>query len=160
MEYLRGKLGASVREEGIGEAKAFEHVFNVVQGGLSGINCFMTGDRDYPLCRSVVDNNHEAVISVANREISDEIACHLGKRGGIPLSLDWYQTGRGRVCVDFHLLADSAAGDIIFDENRHSRPPVIPADEFEGFEMSGVSSSERVVVTTGDLVSQRKLGGT
>ena len=150
---MGGELRASVREERIGEAKAFEHVFDVIQGGLGGINCFMTRDRDYPLSRSVVDNDHEAVISVANREICDEIACHLRKWGGISLSFDWYQTGRGWVCVNFHLLADSAASDIIFDENRHPRPPVIPADEFEGFEMSGVSSSERVVVTTGDFMS-------
>ena len=69
----------------------FEHVFNIVQGHLSGINSFVTRDRDYPLSRSVVDNDHEAVIAIANREICDEIACHLGKWGGVSLSFDRYQ---------------------------------------------------------------------
>ena len=152
-EYLGGELWASVGEEGVGEAKAFEHVFDVIQGRLGGVNCLVTRDRDYPLSRSVVDNDHEAVISVANREICDEIACYLRKWSGIPLSFDQYQTRRGQMCVNFHLLADSATGDIIFDENRHPRPPVISADEFEGFKMSGVSSSEGIVVTAGDFVS-------
>ena len=69
----------------------FEHVFNIVQGRLGGVNCFMTRNRDYPLSRSVVDNNHEAVISVANREICDEVTRYLGKWGGVSLSFDWYQ---------------------------------------------------------------------
>ena len=57
--------------------------------------------------------------------------------------------------IDLHLLADSAAGNVVFDENRHSRPPVISADELEGFQVSGVSSGERIVVSAGDFVSQR-----
>ena len=57
------------------------------------------------------------------------------------------------MCVNLHLLADSAAGNIIFDENCHPRPPVISADKFEGFKMSRVSSSEGIVVTARDFVS-------
>ena len=130
-----------------------EHVFDIVQGHLSGIDCFMTRDRDYPLSRSVVDNDHEAVISIANREICDEIACHLGKWRGVPLSLDWYQTGRSRMSVDLHLLTDGAAGDVIFYKNCHTGPPIISANEFEGLQVSGVSSSEGIVVTPGDIMS-------
>ena len=60
---------------------------------MGGINHFMTRDRDYPLSRSVVDNDHEAVIAVTNWQICDEIAGHLGKWGGVSLTLDRYQTG-------------------------------------------------------------------
>ena len=102
----------------------------------------------------MVDNNHEAVISVANWEICDEITCHLRKWGGILLPLDWYQAGRGRMCIDFHLLADCAASDVVLDKDCHAGPPVISADEFKGFQVSRVSSGEGVVVSMGDFMSQ------
>ena len=59
-------MRASVREEGIRKTEAFKHVFDVVQGRLGGVNGFVTRDRDYPLSRSVVDNDHEAVIAIAD----------------------------------------------------------------------------------------------
>ena len=86
-------MWTSVGEEGVRKTKAFEHVFDIIQGCLSGINRFVTRDRDYPLSRSVVDNDHDAVIPIANQEIRDKVACHLGKRGGVSLTLDWYQAG-------------------------------------------------------------------
>ena len=92
-EYLKGKLGSSVREERLRKAKTFEHMFNVIQGCLNSINCLVTGNRDYPLYRSVVDNNHETVVAIANQQICDEITGYLGKWGGVSLAFDRYQAG-------------------------------------------------------------------
>ena len=62
------------------------------------------------------------------------------------------------MCINLHLLADCAASDVVFDKNRHARPPIILADEFEGFQVSGVSSSEGVMVTSGDFMSEGYTG--
>ena len=58
------------------------------------------------------------------------------------------------MCVDLHLLADCTSGDIVFDKYCYAGPPVVPVDQFEGFQMSGVSFSKGVMVSAGDFVSQ------
>ena len=55
--------------------------------------------------------------------------------------------------INLHLLANCTAGDVVLDKNCHAGPPIILADEFEGFQVSGVSSGEGVVVSVGDFVS-------
>ena len=60
--------------------------------------------------------------------------------------------------INLHLLADCAASNVIFDKNCHAGPPVISADKFEGLQVSGVSSGEGVMVSTGDFMSQGYAG--
>jgi len=58
------------------------------------------------------------------------------------------------VGVDFHLLANGAASNIVLDEYSHLWPPVVSADQFECFQVSRVSSRKRIVVTSGDVSSE------
>ena len=62
------------------------------------------------------------------------------------------------MCVNLHLLADSTASDVIFDKDCHAGPPVISADEFKGFQVSRMSSSEGVMVSAGDFMSEGYTG--
>ena len=63
------------------------------------------------------------------------------------------------MCVDFHLLAYSTAGNIVLHEYGHSWPPVVLMDQFECFQVSGVSSGKGVVVMGGDALSEVFIGG-
>ena len=51
LEYLRRELWASVREEGVWETKASEHVIDKILDSCLGVNCFVTRNANYPLHR-------------------------------------------------------------------------------------------------------------
>jgi len=58
------------------------------------------------------------------------------------------------VGIDFHLLAYGTASNIVLDEYGHLWPPVDSVDQFECFQVSGVSSRKRVMVMSGDVSSE------
>ena len=86
-------MWASIRKEGIWEAKAFVYVVDVVQGSLCGIDSFVARYRYYPLSRSMVDHDHKAVGALAWGKISNEVAGDLGEGKGVLLRFDRNESG-------------------------------------------------------------------
>ena len=61
------------------------------------------------------------------------------------------------MCVDFHLLAYSTAGNVVLDKYSHFWPPIVLLDQFDSFQVSGVSgvsSGKGVVVASSDVSSK------
>ena len=73
-------------------------------GYSHGINCFGTGDNDYPLHKAVVDHDQNRIFTTDFWEVSDEVDGDLfeGERGG---GGDWTQWRLGGMGVYFVLLA-------------------------------------------------------
>jgi len=63
------------------------------------------------------------------------------------------------VRVDFHLLVYSTAGNVVLDEYSHSWPSVVSTDQFECFQVSGVSSGKGVMIVSGDVSSEVFISG-
>jgi hypothetical protein len=121
-EDLGIELWSSVREEGVRKSELF---VDIVLGGLDGVDCFVAGNRNYPLSRSMVDHDHEAVKFIDQVNVSDEVTCDLEKEKDISPSFNRNQAGNRGVHVHFYLLANSTAGYVVLDKNGHSRPPVV-----------------------------------
>ena len=79
----------------------------------------------------MVDHDHDAIKTITLGEIHNEIASDLRKQGSILLSFDWNEARGGQVCVDFYLLTNGAARNIVLDEDHHSWPPIVTSYEFE-----------------------------
>ena len=60
----------------------------------------------------------------------NEIASDLGKWGSVLLGFDWNEARGGCVCVDFYLLTNGTACDIVPDEDCHPWPPIMTSYEF------------------------------
>ena len=58
MSKGRGKLGASVGDDGVIQAKAFEHVVEKELGNSICIDHLATRGKNYPLSKGMVDHNH------------------------------------------------------------------------------------------------------
>ena len=55
------------------KAKAFEYMVEEKFGHPCGIYRFQTRDENYPLCKAMVDHNHQRVMSIRRREVGDEV---------------------------------------------------------------------------------------
>ena len=64
------------------ETKAFKDVGKKKLGNASSINVFGTGSKDYPLCKAVVNHDHQGIMAGGWGEISDEVNEELPKWEG------------------------------------------------------------------------------
>ena len=55
------------------ETKAFKNVRKKKLGNASSIDVFGTGSKDYPLCKAMVDHNHQGIMAGRWGKISDEV---------------------------------------------------------------------------------------
>ena len=55
------------------ETKAFKDMGKKKLGNAGSIDVFGTGSKDYPLCKAVVDHDHQGIMAGGWGEISDEV---------------------------------------------------------------------------------------
>ena len=68
------------------ETEAFKDVGKKKLGNAGGINVFGTRSEDYPLCKAVVDHDHQGIMAGGWGKIGDEVNREL---------LEWEGRGRG-----------------------------------------------------------------
>jgi len=101
----------------------------------------------------MIDHDHDRIIAVGNREVCDEIHGDLregaGRRGG-----DRSQRGSRRVRDNFHLLAYSAAINVLPDIGAHTWPPIGFLHVPFGGRASRVSGSGMIMVELEDTFTE------
>ena len=120
------------------ETKPFEYKVQKQLGNSCGVNGFMARCKNYPLCKAMVDHDHDRIKPRGRREVSNEVNGQLFKREG-DIGLDWEQRWDNRVCVGLILLANGAASDKVFHEGGETRPPEIPFQDRLGMEDTHVT---------------------
>ena len=55
------------------ETEAFKDMGKKELGDASSINVFGAGSKDYPLCKAMVDHNHQRIMAGRWGKISDEV---------------------------------------------------------------------------------------
>ena len=110
------------------KAKVFEHIIKKELGNSSCINGFGARSKNHPLCKAMVDYNHDRIEIQGWWKVGDEVNEELLEResGG-----GWYGTNgwSGGVDVDLVLLTDHTSINKIFDEGSKSRPSVVPLED-------------------------------
>ena len=61
-----------IRDNAVMKSEAFEHMVKKEFSDSICINRFRARNQDYPLCKAMVDHNHEGVITMGKGEVSDE----------------------------------------------------------------------------------------
>ena len=120
------------------KTKVFEHKVKKQLGNSCSVNGLLARCKNYPLCKAMVDHDHDRIKACRGREIGDEVNRKLlkGKSGG---GLDGEQRWDHRVCVGLVLLADGAAGDKVLHEGGETWPPEIPFQECFGMKDTHMS---------------------
>ena len=106
------------------KTKVFEYKVKKQLDNSCGINGLVARCKNYPLCKAMVDHDHDRIKSCRRREIGDEVNGQLLK-GESDIGLDREQRRHDRVCVGLVLLADGASGDKVLYEGGETRPPEI-----------------------------------
>ena len=107
------------------KTEVFEYEVKKQLGNSCSVNSLLARCKNYPLCKAMVDHDHDRIKSRRRREISDEVNVELFK-GERDSRLDQEQRRYNRVCVGLVLLADRAAGNKVFHEGGEAQPPEIP----------------------------------
>ena len=107
------------------ETKSKEYVFEKEFGHSFGIYGFSAWSENYPLRKTVVNHDHERIISTRGQEISNQINGQLLKQLGA-VGGNGRECGDSQVGIDLHLLAKGTARDKVVDEGGHTQPPVVP----------------------------------
>ena len=131
----------------------FEDEVEEQLGDSCGINGFQTRSENYPLCKAMVDHDHNRIEAGGRREISDEVDRELFKwedDGGF----DQRQGRDNRMSVSFVLLTDRAAGNETLDKGGETRPPKIMFKDGFGAENTHVTSEGGGM----DRMKQSRLG--
>ena len=68
------------------ETKAFKDMGKKKLGYAGSIDVFGTGSKDYPLCKAMVDHDHQGIMASGWGKIGDEVNGEL---------LEWKRQGRG-----------------------------------------------------------------
>ena len=112
----RGKLRASVRDDGVVQAKVFEYIVEKELGNSICVDCLATRGENYPLSKAMVDHDHSRIKAVGWGKISNEVNRELleGKGGGGGDRGEWWS---GRMGDNLVLLAYSAASSKLGDKN-------------------------------------------
>ena len=101
-----------------------------------------------------IDHSHDRVVPLQVRELDYKIDVN-----SVPVfawDQDQNQFSDPKSVLYLCLQAEVASGDIASDVARHVRPPIIPRDKFQGFEVSWVSCNFRVMAEGDD--SSPKVG--
>jgi hypothetical protein len=118
-------LGATIRDYLIIEAESFEYFREKEFGDSFGGDRLVARAENYPLCKPMVDHDHDRIEASGFGEIGNQINGELSE-GARSRGRNRSQGGSGGVSVALHLLAESTAIDILPDKSAHTRPPKIP----------------------------------
>ena len=124
------------------ESETFEDMGEKEFSNSGHVNVFRARDDDYPLCKAVVDHNHNGVHSAYFREISNKVYGELLKRKGCR-RCDGVQWRANWVCVHLVLLAYGTSFDELVDIGSQARPPEISFQEGFGVESTCVPECRR-----------------
>ena len=116
----------------------FEYKVKKQLGNSCGVNGVMARCKNYPLCKAMVDHNHDRIKPRRRREVGDEVNGQLFKQEG-DNGFEWEQRRYNRVCVGLVLLAGGAAGDKVFHECGETWPPGIPFQDHFGMKDTHVT---------------------
>ena len=120
----RGELGTTIRDEGVMKAKAFEYIVKKELHDSGCINGFAARSKNHPLCKAMVNYDHDRIKTRGGQKVGDEVDGELLERES---GDRWYGTEEwgGGVGVDLVLLTDRTSIDKIFDKGSKSWPPVV-----------------------------------
>ena len=127
-------------------------------GDPFGSNRFLGRAKNYPLCKPMVDHDHERVEAGGHREICDKVTGDLLKRARSN-GFDGRQGRHSGVCVDLVLLAKSAAFDISADVGGEAGPPEFGRDQLTCFQEAGMTRGLVIVATLEDGATEEVVGG-
>ena len=125
-----GELWASIRDENVMWSKLFEDKIEKQLGNSCSIYSFRARGEDYPLCKAMVNHDHDRIKPRREWEVGDEVNRELfeGERNG---GRDWTERGNSGMSVDLVLLANSTTRNEVFDKSGKTRPPeVVLNDRF------------------------------
>ena len=120
------------------KTKAFEYKVKKQLGNSCSVNGLLARCKNYPLCKAMVDHDHDRIKSRRRREIGDEVNEELFK-GKSDIRLDWEQRRDNRVHVSLVLLTDGAPGNKVLYEGGETRPPEILFQDCFGMKYTHVS---------------------
>ena len=120
------------------KTEAFEYEVKKQLGNPCSINGFLARCENYPLCKAMVDHDHDRIKPHRKREVGNEVNGQLFKRER-DSRLDWEQRWDNRVCVGLVLLANGATSDKVFHEGGETRPPEISFQDCFGAEDTHVT---------------------
>ena len=69
----QGKLGTMIRDNGVIKSKVFKCVVEKELSNSIRINSFGARSQYYPLCKAMVDHDHEGVITMRKGKVGDEV---------------------------------------------------------------------------------------
>ena len=106
------------------KTKAFEYDIKEQLSNSCGVNGLLARCKNYPLCKAMVDHDHDRIKSRRRREIGDEVNGKLLK-GESDNGFDGKQRRHNGMRVSLVLLTNGATSDEVFDEGGKTWPPEI-----------------------------------
>ena len=140
------EAGISVCDDFARSAIMREDVLDVKVSDGGGGGCFMTGDKDGGFRAVVVRDGEDAIKTIGEWELNDEVHGNGFEGEGSSVGRDGAVRDAGARGIDFGGLAGGATTDEGGDKGFHVGPPVIFSDEEAGFEDAGVACSGGIVV--------------
>ena len=107
------------------KTEAFEYEVKKQLGDSCCVNSLLARCKNYPLCKAMVDHDHDRVKPRGRREVSDEVNGELLK-GESDRGCDREERGYNGVRIGLVLLADGTTSDKMFDKGGEAWPPEIP----------------------------------
>ena len=107
------------------ETEAFEYEVKKQLGDSCSVNGLLARCKNYPLCKAMVDHNHDRIKPRRRREVGDVVNGELLK-GESDSGFDREERGYDGVRIGFVLLANGTASDKVFDKGGEAWPPEIP----------------------------------
>ena len=77
-----------IRDEGVVKTEAFEYEVKKQLGNSCCVNGLLARCKNYPLCKAMVDHDHDRIKSRRGGEVGDEVNRELFK-GERDIGLDW-----------------------------------------------------------------------
>ena len=124
------------------KAKAFEYIVKKELGDSGCITGFGARSKNHPLCKAMVDYDHDRIKIRGWRKVSDKVDGELLERqsGGGRYGTEGWSGGVG---VDLVLLTDRTSINKVFDEGSKSWPPIVPLEDGLGAKDAHVAQEER-----------------
>ena len=118
----------------------WEDVFEEKRSDSFSGYVFVTRSENYPLCKTMVDHDHDRIKRVGEGKAGDEVDRKLLERAG-GQGRDWREGWYGRVSEHFVGLTNGATGNKAAYKAGHTRPPVIVLEELERAKNAAMTAS-------------------
>ena len=140
------EAGISVCDDLAGSAVMWKDMLDIKVSDGGGCGRFMAGDENGSFRAVVVCDGEDAVKSIGERELNDEVHGNSLKGEGSAIGRDGAVRNAGARGIDFGGLTGGAAPDEGGDKGLHVGPPVILGDEETGFEDARVTCGVGIMV--------------